>query len=153
MLSRLRQCDGQVWIDWSNGYGSLCTPIRLDQDGLAVGCSFDSTVESVGPLSDSDIKRIKTSIARGDCDQNDPQVWVVQEGRNAKQRYYYVDQRFWPGEPELFETAQEATDELYSQLEFERTETWDEMSDDELRHWCTVLDWMDRGYDSVYKLP
>lgn len=153
MLARLRQCDGQVWMDWSNGYGSLCTLVRLDRDGLADGGSFDATVESVGPLSRSDVKRIKASIARGDCDENDPEVWVVRQGRNPNQKYYYVDQSFWLWEPDLFETPQEATGDLFGLLEFVRTDTWDDMSDDELRHWCSVFAWMDRGYNSVYELP
>lgn len=156
MLSRLRQCDGQVWMDWSSGYGSLCTLVRLGRDGLADGGSLgccDATVESVGPLNGSDVKRIKAFIASGDCSENDPEVCVVREGRNPRRKYYFVDQRLWDGELKLFETAQEATDELYSQFEFVEMDTWDEMSDDELRHWCSVLDWMARGYRSVYQLP
>lgn len=154
MLRKLRSCEGEVWLDTSGGYGSNCSPYRLDSDGLSQGGSFDASIEEIPPLTKEEIAEIRRQIAAGEYDRDDPAVWVVQQGGKANTVYYCAD-RYGSGDsrPEVFPTRAEAQEAFYSDMEFEHIQDWEDMDDAELEEWCQVVGWIKQGFESADDLP
>jgi len=156
LVAELKREDRGVWRATSSGYGASASLFWLSEEGLSdCGCETTPPIDGPHSLTQEDISEIQAEIQQGRGDDDDELVLMVKAGCKADKEYWRIDPSLAPDEENEWYDTEDAAEEAaadYVWVETVDTESWDEMSTDDLRRWCEVALLMDQGLGSEYEL-